>query len=106
MTNDIKMTKRSVLIPNNLRTNNLENPLGLGGGVPELSWAYQPCETAVRQAAWRIRAAATAVALSDGTLLWDSGWVESASSVAHQYEGPALSSRDRIYWQVQIRDSE
>lgn len=106
MTNDIKMEKRSVLIPNNLRTNNLENPLGLGFGVPELSWAYQFCETTVRQAAWQIRAAATADALSDGPLLWDSGWVESASSVAHPYGGPELSSRARVFWQVRVRDSD
>ncbi len=95
----------SILIPNNLRANNLENPMGLGGEVPELSWSYLPCETDVRQQAFRIRAAATPEALSDGALLWDSGWVESQSSIAHPYGGPVLSSRARVFWQVRIRDS-
>ncbi len=106
MKNDNNSAKRSVLIPNNLRANNLENPLGLGEGVPELSWSYEPCKTAVRQAAWRIRAAAKEEALSEGPLLWDSGWVESQSSVAHLYGGAALSSRDRVFWQVCVRDSD
>ena len=49
----------SALVPLRLKANNLENPLGLGKGAPELSWCYEGCQADVRQTHWQIRAAAT-----------------------------------------------
>ncbi len=98
------LSSSSALIPVHLKTDNMTNPLGLGKGVPELSWSYEDSRTEALQTHWQIRAAASEEALEEGPWLWNSGWMESSSSVGHRYGGPELRSRDRVWWQVRIRD--
>jgi alpha-L-rhamnosidase len=76
--------------PHGLRVEHLDEPLGLDVTAPRLSWKLPP--PAARQEAYRLRVGA-----------WDSGWVESSASVLVPYEGPALGSRARTDWQVQVR---
>ena len=77
-------------VPHHLRVEHLDEPLGIGVRVPRLSWQLPPL--ASRQDAFHLQAAG-----------WDSGWVESPESVLVAYVGPALRSRDRIAWRVQVR---
>ena len=76
--------------PHHLRVEHLDEPLGIDVRVPRLSWQLPPLAT--RQHAYRLQAGG-----------WDSGWVESPESVLVAYAGPALHSRDRIAWRVQVR---
>ena len=71
-----------------LRTEYLENPLGIDIRRPRLMWN---CENDVKQTAYQIV-----------TEKWDSGKVESASMHA-DYPHP-LSDRERVNWKVRLWD--
>ena len=89
-----------------LRVEYMTNPLGLGEKVPRLSWILTASDRGVLQAAYQVRVARSQSDLASGRrLLWDSGRVASRESALVAYGGPALASRDRCYWQVQVWDS-
>lgn len=79
----------------NLKTEYLENPLGIDIRKPRLMWN---CDGGVKQTAYRIAAEA------NGKTVWDSGKVSSSSMRA---EFPkALSSRERVEWTVTLWDEK
>ncbi|WP_163513489.1 family 78 glycoside hydrolase catalytic domain [Fodinicola acaciae] len=75
--------------PSRLQVEHLVEPFGIDVASPRLSW-WLPAGTS-RQLAYQIRAGA-----------WDSGRVESARSLLVSYGGPALSSGQRVSWQVKV----
>ncbi len=80
-----------------------QNPLGLGAATPRLSWKIQSGRDGEVQTAYQIRAARSESALASGrNVVWDSGKLPSDQSVLVPWAGPALKSRDRIFWQVRI----
>jgi len=80
-----------------LRTEYLENPLGLGITSPRFYWN---CEGGVKQTAYRI------LCRKEDQVIWDSGKVLSASMTHIPYEGEPLTSRDRLVWSVQLWDQQ
>ena len=66
---------------------------------PRLSWRI---EGAQGQTGYRIRAAASAAALDNDDLVWDSGTVASAASFDIAYGGPPLGAMQRIWWTVDV----
>lgn len=79
------------------------NPMGLDAAHPRLSWKLVSTENAVMQIAYEIRVADNVDKLKkDSDLLWTSGKVESDKSVHVPYDGSALTSSQRVYWQVRI----
>ncbi len=73
-----------------------DQPLGLDDPSPVLSWRFAETTSAAadRQTAYQIR-------VHDGSrLLWDSGKVTSAVQSGVRYDGRALTSRQRLSWQV------
>jgi alpha-L-rhamnosidase len=89
-----------------LRTEYLENPLGVDGRKPRLSWQIRSEGRGVVQQAYQVRVAGTERALTrSGEPIWDSGRVASSESVHRPYEGPPLQSRRRYYWQVRVWDA-
>ncbi len=83
-----------------------ENPVGIDTTLPRVSWKVKSGGRSVTQAAYQIRAANSIKDLADTkTLLWDSGKVLSDQSIHIPYSGPALESRQRVYWQVRIWDN-
>src|SRR5215213_5732641 len=66
--------------------------------APRLSWTLESSERAKRQTAYRIRVT------SGDALLWDSGRVESSSTVDVVYAGRALPPADEFSWTVQVWD--
>src|SRR5262245_25639208 len=88
-----------------LRTEYKENPLGIDARKPRLSWQLASSGRGVRQAAYEIRVARTEAAVRSGRdLVWTSGRVASDESTQRAYEGPALQSGQRYYWQVRVWD--
>lgn len=77
-----------------LRTEYLKNPIGVDFAHPRLFWN---CEGGIAQTAYRI------VAESGGTVVWDSGKVESDRMTGIVYPNP-LDSRQRIDWKVMLWD--
>jgi alpha-L-rhamnosidase len=85
----------------------LINPLGIDVSKPRLSWQMISEGNNARQTAYEIRVAASADALKNNNkLIWASGKTESTQSVNVSYEGPALKSMQRVYWQVRIWDEK
>src|SRR6266511_2988394 len=92
-------TTATHLTVHKLRTEYLENPLGIDERTPRLSWQIAASRRNVRQAAYQVQVAQTAAQLAGGnSLLWDSGKVASGCSIAISYGGPAAQSRQRYYW--------
>ncbi|MBN1362749.1 MAG: glycoside hydrolase family 78 protein [Sedimentisphaerales bacterium] len=83
------------------------DPIGIGMTRPRLSWKIVSDRRAVMQSAYHIRCAANPEALQAGRdLLWDTGKIESDQSLHVTYGGPALQSRQRVYWQVRVWDEQ
>lgn len=78
-----------------LKTEYLIDPIGIDIQKPRLMWT---CEGGTVQAAYRVAAS------SDGAVVWDSGKVASGSM---RVEYPlALSSRQRVEWEVTLWDED
>lgn len=78
-----------------LRTEYLENPLGLGIAAPRFYWH---CQDGQLQSAYQI------LCQLRGTVVWDSGKVVSLAMTHIRYQGTALHSRDRVSWRVRLWD--
>ncbi len=75
------------------------NPVGVGRSVPRLSWR----STVDSQAAFEIQVATSADLLnSDAADLWSTGRVADGRSIAVQYQGEDLASRQQAFWRVRI----
>jgi alpha-L-rhamnosidase len=82
------------------------NPIGIDVEKPRFSWQIETSADNFMQTAYEIRVATTPSNLkSKRNLLWSSGKVMSDNSVNIIYEGPALKSMERAYWQVRIWDT-
>ena len=93
------------LIPQRLRCEYLDNPLGLDVAAPRLSWIVTGEGRARSQNAYQIRVARTQSELQAGqTLLWDTGKVLSAETNAIAYAGVPLGSAERACWSVRVWD--
>jgi alpha-L-rhamnosidase len=89
----------------NLRCEYKTNPVGIHILRPRLSWELVSSERGTMQTAYQIHVAAFAAKLAKNELLWDSGRQASGASIHVVYEGPALQSGQRYYWQVQVSDN-
>ncbi len=79
-----------------LRTEYLENPIGLGLTAPRFFWQ---CDGGIRQEAYQITAWS-----ASGKRLWDSGKMPSSRMTGIKYGGAPLTSRERVVWQVTLWD--
>ncbi|MEU9268585.1 family 78 glycoside hydrolase catalytic domain [Streptomyces sp. NPDC048251] len=90
------------LTPGHLRTQHLDEVLGIDDTTPVLSWQTTARTASVLQGAYRIQAATSAERLRSGRAdLWDSGKVSSAVPET-TYAGRALGSRTRVHWRVML----
>ncbi len=90
----------------NLRIENLQNPIGVDILQPQFSWQLQSEERNVLQTAYEIQAGDFAAALVKGEGSWKSGKVNSNQSVHITYNGPALIAGKKYYWQVRVWDNK
>ncbi|WP_297087996.1 alpha-L-rhamnosidase [uncultured Draconibacterium sp.] len=78
-----------------------KNPLGIETCNPRLSWKLKSDKHNVIQTAYHIKCALSEKNLNSGVdLLWDSGKVVAEESIHVLYQGEALKSGQRIFWQV------
>ena len=86
----------------NLKTEYLENPMGIDTESPMLSWEVDSQQRAQVQSAYQIQ-----VTAADGALVWDSGKVDSNETTGIEYGfngGEALAPMQRYTWRVQVWD--
>ncbi len=100
-----------------LRCEYLVNPLAVQTQRPRLSWRLEavcadsprsaPRPRGLRQRAYRILVASSPALLrANQADLWDSGRVESDTSLHVPYAGRPLRSRHRCFWTVRVWDQE
>ncbi|MDN3549401.1 glycoside hydrolase family 78 protein [Mucilaginibacter aquaedulcis] len=82
----------------------LTNPMGIDALHPRLSWKINTPQRNTLQQAYNIRVA-TDVAFSPSKTIWNTGKVKADSSVLITYNGTALKSGTRYYWQVKVWDN-
>jgi len=100
------LTAAAYAAPVRLRSEYVENPLGIDVATPRLSWQSDNSERDWRQSAYQILVASTPEALNAGRAdVWDSGKITSAESVGIAYGGPALEPRKRYFWNVRVWDA-
>ena len=75
-----------------LRTEYLENPIGIDAANPRLSWILKSSRQNVMQDSYRVLASSDP-GFSD--ILWDSGIVESQDSVRVRYQGKPLNTAQK-----------
>jgi alpha-L-rhamnosidase len=98
-------TPAASLAVEGLRTEYMNNPLGIDSRQPRFSWRLRSDGRNVRQAAYQIRVGRGEGDLTSvRTVVWDSGRVTSDASIHRVYAGPALESSQRYVWQVQVWD--
>ena len=89
----------------NLKCEYQTNPLGIDVTHPRLSWQLKTNRQGAHQKAYRVLAASTHAQLNENKAdYWDSEKIESDQSVHVSYEGKPLTSRQRVYWKVQVWD--
>ena len=93
------------LRPVRLRVNGMDRPLALDR-PPAFSWALTGGRDGAVQGAFRILCAASAEALAQGRLIWDSGPVRSRRASGVPYEGEPLTSGRRVFWTVRAMDED
>jgi alpha-L-rhamnosidase len=92
--------------PTELRVDNLKTPLGIDDPAPRFSWQLQDPSHGAKQTAYEVLVASTAELLSAGSAdVWDSGRIESASSLNVHYAGPAIEPSKRYFWRVRVWDA-
>lgn len=94
---------RAAVSVENLRVEQLTNPMGIDTEVPRLSWKISSDKRDVMQTAYHILVASSPEKLlkNEGDL-WDSGKVSSDASHLVSYQGKALKSNLRCYWKVKV----
>jgi len=97
---------RAELTVTSLKTDYKTDPLGIDNPQPKLSWVIQSDQMNTMQDSYEIRSALSLKDLRRGNnLLWTTGQVSSSQSIHVKYGGPPLSSFQRVYWQIRIRDN-
>ncbi|WP_282147920.1 family 78 glycoside hydrolase catalytic domain [Algibacter lectus] len=87
--------------PKNLTVSEgFENPLGFYNSKPSFSWQLPVLDEVKNQTAYQIVAATNPELLPNNPDVWDSNKQESRQSTWINYQGKALKSRQKVYWQV------
>lgn len=73
-----------------LRTENLNNPIGIDILQPHFSWQLSSNEKNIMQTGYEIRLGEDAAALNKGEGIWKSTELNNDNSVHVVYKGPAL----------------
>ena len=88
-----------------LRCENLQNPLGIDKSIPRFSWKISSAKNGTEQKAFQVLVAGELSGLTENRAdLWNSGRVESSSSIFVPYQGKKLNSGSQAWWKVRIWD--
>ena len=101
-----RRNKGPVVMVEDLRVENLTDPMGIDTRIPRLSWKIVSAEQDVMQESYHILVASSPERLAqDKGDLWDSDVVKSDSSLWISYKGKALKDNQRVWWKVRVATS-
>lgn len=84
-----------------LRTEYLQNPVGIDLKKPRFSWIFTASERGAKQTAYQI---IVSTDQSGNKPVWNSGRVKSGKSINNAYAGVALKPSTRYFWHVDVWD--
>jgi len=85
---------------------NLHNPAAIDKTIPRFSWKIESDQNSTEQTAFQLLVASDVSLLKEGEAdFWDSGKVESSSSILVPYSGKKLSSGIAAFWKVRVWDN-
>ncbi|MEJ5995506.1 glycoside hydrolase family 78 protein [Pedobacter sp. Du54] len=88
----------------NLKTEYLNQPIGLDNPNPRFTWNMVDYRMGAQQTAIRIRLSTDSLALTqEKTAQWDTGW-QSTAIALKTYNGSALKPFTKYYWRIDIAD--
>lgn len=91
------------MTPEHLRTEYLQNPVGIDSAKPRVSWTLQSERRGDRQSAYQVLvASAPDLVDKDQGDLWDSGKVDSDQSTHIDYAGKLLAPNTPCWWKVRV----
>jgi len=91
----------------NLSCEHRVEPLGIDAARPRLGWTMNGNARGQRQTAYQVLVARTRIDLdADRGTLWDSGKVDSSTSVGVIYQGKQLPAGAEIFWKVRLWDKD
>lgn len=97
---------QSQCIPSNLKSDHLENPIGIDNPSPRLSWNINDTRTGAKQTAYQILVGTDSLEVVSGKgNLWDTK-KQTASDILVTYAGEKLSPYTKYYWKVKVWDME
>ena len=90
-----------VIAPQSLTVSEgFKNPIGFYNSNPTFSWKLPISKNIDAQSAYQIVVASSQTLLPNKPDLWDSKKQKSIQSTFINYQGSALNSRQKVYWQV------
>ena len=98
----IVQSLQSQITTGSLLLENRTNPIGIGERYPQFSWQLSGSKRNLVQTAYEIAVTSDA---NGKRVVWNSGKVQSDSSVHVSYRGPSLQSGQHYYWKVRAWDN-
>ena len=93
----------SPLQPATLRTEYIENPLGINTGLPRFSWTFTTTARNQFQSAYEILVSDNIKDIQQNKgNVWTTGKVTASQNLHIEYNGVALKSLTRYYWKVRV----
>ena len=100
----------SVLTPERLRIESLEDPIGVDSERPRLSWklaSRKPDARGLSQSAYQVLVASAAELLNNNQGdVWNSGRISSTHFVLIEYAGKPLRSHTTYFWKLRTWDQD
>ena len=102
----VSYAARSIMA-DDLKCENLQNPLGIDIIQPRLSWILNSQINGQVQTAYQVLVASSpSILLEKKADMWNSGKVYSDQSIHVEYTGKELGSRDKCWWKVRVWDRD
>lgn len=92
-------------LPIDLKTDHLENPIGIDNPNPRLTWKVGDTSQGARQSAYRVIVGTDSLQVISGKgAVWDSGKIDSDPQLV-TYNGKELTPFTKYYWKVMVWDA-
>ena len=97
---------QSQCTPSNLKSDHLENPIGIDNPSPRLSWNIDDARAGAKQTAYQILVGTDSLDVVSGKgNQWDTK-KQTASDILVTYAGEKLSPYTKYYWKVKVWDMD
>jgi alpha-L-rhamnosidase len=102
----LSLTQAQNAKPVKLKTEYLENPIGIDAHQPRLSWQLDDTRKGAKQTAYRVLVSRDSLVLTRGEAdTWNSEWKTSDTPIV-SYGGDALWPFTRYFWKTEVKDHE